>query len=390
LARAAQLCRQAVETPREGTILSVADAAARGAAGPDESSFDGVAQAALRAAETALQATPAQMEALVGRRVQDAGGFGLVVILRAFAGDGEAGRERPAGAVRAADPPAGETAPGRRVAVVTDSGADLPEALCRAHGIHVVPISVEIDGDRRLDGSETVLDELYRRMRGGTVPRTAAPSPGAFIQLYESLLARHDAVISIHISARLSGTVQAAKLAQRQLGQAGPGARLALVDSESASMGCGLVVLAAAALADGGAGLDEVRQTALRAPARLGLLGVVDSLRYLEASGRIGRARGFFGSLMQAKPLLTIQGGEVSPKGRARGRLQALAACRDFVCEHGVAERGAIMISDEPERREELLAQLPPLASGEWIVARFGATVASHIGPGSFGVAVLG
>src|SRR5207248_7941614 len=143
----------------------------------------------------------------------------------------------------------------RRVAIVTDSTSDLPPALAGARSITIVPLTLNFDGQALFDGVDITPSEFYRRLPNATThPTTSQPSPGQFSEVYTKLLADHDAIVSIHISEKLSGTYDSAKQAADMTDPQ----RVHVVDSRLVSMSLGLAVLGAASLASSGADADEI------------------------------------------------------------------------------------------------------------------------------------
>jgi DegV family protein with EDD domain len=270
----------------------------------------------------------------------------------------------------------------KRVAVVTDSTADLASDLVEERGITVVPLTVTIDGHDYLDGVDIGADEFYARLAVSDVPAsTSQPSPGRFAEVYEHLLAGHDEVVSLHISARLSGTYQAAAQGAQMAGAE----RVRVVDTGMVSMPLALMVLAASAMAVEDAAADAIveRVAALREGMRVYFM--VATLEYLRRGGRIGRAGALVGSVLQVKPVLTLVDGQVAPLERVRTQERALARVIELasavdgpVCAlvgHAAAAEAAGRIARALEPHAESL-----------IVAPLGPVVGAHAGPGTVGV----
>lgn len=268
------------------------------------------------------------------------------------------------------------------VAVVTDSTCDLPPELARAQGVTVVPLSVTFDGRSHLDGVDISAEEFYRRNPPAT---TSQPAPGQFAEAYRRLLDEHESVVSLHISQRLSGTFAAAQQGRELAGE--DGRRVRVLDSEVVSMPLGLLVLAAARLAAAGedAGAIEARLQELRAQVRVYF--VVATLDNLRRGGRIGRASALVGSVLQVKPVLTIQDGEVVPLERVRTQERALARLVELVREvdrgHGLA--AIVGHAAAPEAAGRLAADIEG-AADTLLVHSLGPVVGAHAGPGTVGV----
>jgi DegV family protein with EDD domain len=276
------------------------------------------------------------------------------------------------------------------VKVVTDSTADLPESLVRKHHLTVVPLHVHFGEEDYRDGVDIWASEFYHKLEtGGVLPHTSQPSPGDFLQVYERLTSDGSEVVSIHLSRVLSGTHQSAELARHLL----PKPAVTVVDSTSASLGLGLIVLEAARRAEEGAGREEVAEAARRASRRFVLFFVVDTLEYLQKNGRLGRASAFLGSLLNIKPLLTLEDGVVTPVEKVRGKGKALGRMFDLLQERVGRKptRAAVVHADRPDEALGAVEQLkqqfnlvePP------VVGDIGPVIGSHVGPGTIGVIAL-
>jgi DegV family protein with EDD domain len=272
-----------------------------------------------------------------------------------------------------------------KVAIVTDSTADLPADLVSTRSITVVPLTVTLDGKSYLDGVELGAGEFYARLAASeSVPTTSQPSPANFAGAYEKLLSEHDAIVSIHISARLSGTLASAEQAVESLGARD---RIRLVDSSFVSMPLGLLVLVAAQMAQDGAPADAIVQQVERAREATGVYFAVATLENLRRGGRIGRANALLGSILQVKPVLTIQDGEVTPLERVRTWERALNRIAELVrgvdTGHGVC--AIVGNAADEEAAARIARELEPVAD-TLLVQPLGAVVGAHAGPGTIGV----
>jgi DegV family protein with EDD domain len=270
------------------------------------------------------------------------------------------------------------------VAIVTDSTADLPPELAALRAITVVPLTLNFDGKSLLDGVDIRPDEFYRRLHSVTThPTTSQPSPGQFADVYKSLLADHDAVVSIHISQKLSGTFESA----RQAAALTDPKRVRVIDSELVSMSLGLITLAASSLASSGSNAEAIEAKVLDMRSCVQTYFSVATLEFLRRGGRIGRASALVGSVLQVKPVLCIRDGLVTPLERVRTFERALNRVIELAREvdrgHGVcvivghadAEADAQRIARELESIAETL-MIQPL----------GPVVGAHAGPGVVGV----
>lgn len=270
------------------------------------------------------------------------------------------------------------------VAVVTDSTAYLPPELVRAHRLTVVPLTVVLNGAEGLEGVETFPADATRALGGRRVAvSTSRPAPEQFAQVYRELLAGGaDGVVSVHLSAELSGTVEAARLAATAVG-----GRIAVVDSRSTGMGLGFPVLAAAAAADRGADLDGVRRAAVDAIARTTIFFYVDTLEFLRRGGRINAAEALFGTALSVKPIMHMPDGAIVVKDKVRTASRGVARLVDLAAEAaGDAEVDlAVHHLAAPQRAEQLVTALTERLGDrlrDTYVTEAGAVVAAHAGPG--------
>jgi DegV family protein with EDD domain len=273
-----------------------------------------------------------------------------------------------------------------KVALVTDSTADLPEPLRTRLGIRMVPLYVHLGSGVYRDWTEITPTEIFEKVRQGVAfPTTSQPSPKDFEEVYRQALAEADHVLSIHISSKLSGTLQSAELAA----QAFPG-RVSLFDSQAASLGIGMMVLRAHELLQEGKALEEVLAELNRIRQDHFVRFSVATLEFLRRGGRIGGAQALLGTLLNIKPVLTLKAGRVEAAGRARGEKGA----RELILKDFLAwgkGRGRIraffLYSGDPQAVEELkgmvLASSLPVEEG--LTSELGSVIASHTGPGTYG-----
>src|SRR5437879_7382781 len=201
------------------------------------------------------------------------------------------------------------------VAIVTDSTAQRPPAVPPSRSLSAVPLTLPFEGRSFLDGVDITPSEFYRKPPSATThPTTSQPSPGRFAEMYGALLEKHDAVVSIHISEKLSGTVASA----RQAADMTDPQRVLVIDSEVVSMSLGLVTLVASALAAQNLDAQTIESRVLSMRPQLHTYFSVATLEFLRRGGRIGRASALLGSVLQVKPVLCIRDGLVTPLERVR------------------------------------------------------------------------
>ncbi len=273
---------------------------------------------------------------------------------------------------------------GRSVAIVTDSTADIPPALAATRAITVVPLTLHFDGQSLLDGVDITPEEFYRRLPTATAhPTTSQPSAGRFAEVYQSLLDDHDAVVSVHISEKLSGTVASA----RQAADMTDPKRVHVIDSEVVSMSLGLIALVASALAtqDLDAAAIESRVLAMRP--QLHTYFSVATLEFLRRGGRIGRASALLGSVLQVKPVLCIRDGLVTPLERVRTFDRALNRVIELAREVNNGKGVCLIVghADAQADAERVGRELEPIAE-TLMIQPLGPVVGAHAGPGVVGV----
>lgn len=271
-----------------------------------------------------------------------------------------------------------------RVAIVTDSTADLPPDLAATRSISVVPLTLHFEGLSLLDGVDITPSEFYRRLPAATVhPTTSQPSPGRFAETYARLLTDHTDVVSIHISEKLSGTYGSA----RQAAEMTDHKRVRVIDSHVVSMSLGLVTLAASVLA--AQGMDGASIVSRIEEMRDGVETYfsVATLEYLRRGGRIGRAGALMGSVLQVKPVLCIRDGQVTPLERVRTFERALNRIVELTraVDHGEGVCVIVGHADAEADAERVARELEPVAE-TLLIQPLGPVVGAHAGPGVVGV----
>ena len=277
-----------------------------------------------------------------------------------------------------------------RVAVVTDSTAYLPDGVADRYGIAVVPLHVVTPEGEALEGVELTPSEFAAWIQHpGRTASTRPPSPAAFRAAYEATGAPD--VVSIHLSARLSGTRESATTAAYDLFDAG-GPRVKVVDSRTTAMGLGFAVIAAAEVALAGGDAFEVAKAAEEAARRTATMFYVDTLEYLRRGGRIGKAAALLGTALAMKPLLHMVDGAIEPMDKVRKADRAIARLEDSIVAAAgsgpvdVAVHHLAAADNATALGERLRARLPGLATMHQ--SEVGAVVGAHVGPGLLGAVV--
>ena len=274
------------------------------------------------------------------------------------------------------------------VRIVTDSASDLPSELASQWNIRVVPCYVVI-GDRSYrDGVDISADEFYAALTANSrLPTTSQPTAADFQAVYQELLSQGHQVVSIHVSGKLSGTLNSAHQARAALGEDAEG-RIEIVDSQLASVPLALLAVSAAESPEGSESLQEIAERARREVPEIYCFFVPDTLEYLQRGGRIGKASAFLGSVLNVKPILTIRDGEAHPLERTRNLPRAMRRMVELTQQTAPVGQLAVIYSTKREPAEALRDSLSGLISPEKVeVARFGPTLGTYLGPGAVGVA---
>jgi DegV family protein with EDD domain len=249
-----------------------------------------------------------------------------------------------------------------------------------------VPLTLNFEGRSLLDGVDIRPSEFYRKLPNATThPTTSQPSPGQFAEVYEELLADHAAVVSIHISEKLSGTYASALQAAEMTD---PG-RVRVIDSHLVSMSLGLLTLAASDMAVNGNNADAIVERASAMRDRVQTFFSVATLEFLRRGGRIGRASALLGSVLQVKPVLCIRDGLVTPLERVRTFDRALNRIVELSREVDTGKGLCVIVGhgDAEADAERVARELEPVAE-TLLIQPLGPVVGAHAGPGVVGVGV--
>ena len=281
-----------------------------------------------------------------------------------------------------------------RVAIITDSSADLLPEQVAAHGIGVVPLFVRF-GEREFRvgvdlSTEAFWQELLKP--GAPFPSTAAPSPGTFRETFEAAFASGaEAVVAVLIGARISATFQAATLAAEAL----PDREIHVIDSRTTSMSTGFGAILAAELAADGVPAAEIAARVRDRLPDLDLYVAVDTLEYLRRGGRLSPARAAIGSVLSVKPIITVSDGLVDMAEKPRTRARARERVIELVAAAPVERLAVIHTPTSPPDevaafRDALVARIPGGVEPAHVsIGLLGATTGPHLGPGLLGAAFL-
>ncbi|MFF7530610.1 DegV family protein [Streptomyces bobili] len=276
----------------------------------------------------------------------------------------------------------------RHVAIVTDSTAYLPQRTMERHGITAVPLTVVL-GDQALEeGTEISTRSLAQALQKRHSVTTSRPSPEVFAQTYRRIAeAGATGIVSLHLSAELSGTHDAAVLAAREAP-----VPVRVVDTGMIAMALGFCALAAAETAEAGGTVDEAVTAAEKRAAGTSAFFYVDTLDYLRRGGRIGAAQALLGSALAVKPLLQLDGGRIEPLEKVRTASKAIARLEELAADRAGSSPVDIAVHhlSAPDRASALADRLRARVPGlvELHVSEVGAVIGAHTGPGLLGVVV--
>ena len=274
--------------------------------------------------------------------------------------------------------------------IVTDSTAYLPGEVVLQHGIEVVPLHVVVGGRDHVEGRDISAEQVAAALREYTIVTTSRPTPQVFTETYQRLADEGaTAIVSIHLSSQMSGTVEAARLAAAEAT-----VPVEVVDSETIGMAMGFAVVTAAESAAGGADVQAVLEAVRSRLGPSGVLFYVDTLEHLRRGGRIGAASALLGSALAIKPILAVRGGRIVPVEKVRTSARAVARIEAMVVDQ--VEKGGHVVDiavhhlDAPARAEQIAAELRSVVPGspKVFVVELGAVVGAHVGPGTIAIAV--
>ncbi len=274
-----------------------------------------------------------------------------------------------------------------KVAIVTDSVANLPTDIIREHNIYVIPQILNWEGQSLLDQIDITTEEFYRRLPlSKDLPKTSQPAPGQFTEHFQKVAEGAESIVAVFVSAALSGTVQSAHLGAEAMGDF----PIEIVDSRSASLGLGLMAVAAARYAAEGHDHHAVAAYVRALVPRLRVMFVVDTLEYLHKGGRIGGAKRLVGSVLSIKPVLHLEDGKIEPLASIRTKSKAIQYMLDVVLEemrgkskihagviHANAAEDALYIADK------VRSEVSP---NELIINELTPVIGANVGPGIVGM----
>ncbi len=274
------------------------------------------------------------------------------------------------------------------IAVVTDSVACLPPDLVKKYQIYVAPVQVTWDGVTYRDGIDISAEEFYKRLRTSkTLPTTSSAVQGEFIQIYENLKDKVDGIVTVVISGALGAALNAANNARDIV----KGVPVEIVDTRSALMGQGFVVLQAARAAAAGGTLEEVAKAAQITVPKINVIWAMDTLEYLKRSGRISLPQAILAKWLNVKPLLEITGGKVEPLAKTRSKEKAIDKMLEVLKQRAHSGENlhlALIHGNVPEEAEKLEQTVSAQFNYfELLKTEITPVIGTYVGPGALGLA---
>jgi DegV family protein with EDD domain len=275
------------------------------------------------------------------------------------------------------------------VAFVTDSASDLDPAVARAAGIRIVPLAVSFGDENFKAGVDLSTDEFWTRMTAPNAPfpKTAASSPGEVKVIYDQAFAEGaDAIVSIHVSGKLSAAIKSAEIAKELL----PDREIHIVDSQGASMAEGILAYMGLEMAQLGVSAAEIARVLADRASDLRMYVSLETLEYLKKGGRISGAQAAIGTLLSVRPIIAVADGVVETADRPRTRAKSRERCIELICARPI-ERVAIlhtMAPDIDEFRDEVVRR-SGVDPSTVMISIVRPSVGPHLGPGCVGAAVL-
>ncbi len=276
-----------------------------------------------------------------------------------------------------------------KIKIVTDSASDIPLGMAHELGIEIVPIYIHV-GDQTYRSGLDITNEPFYQSFQESKPHitTSSPPPVVFEQLYRRLSNDYDFVYSIHTSARLSSTLQAAQQAKTRLPASST--RIEVLDSKLASMALGLVAIHAARAVRDGIAPEECALLINQLIQHCHMVFFVDTIEHLEHGGRLAMAQSVLGSMQRIKPLMLLDEGEIVPYERTRTRAKAIEGLFTFIEDFPRVQEVIALYATTPEDVEKLMEKVDPIFPRDQIqTMQFGPSIGAHLGPGAMGVAVF-
>ena len=274
----------------------------------------------------------------------------------------------------------------QKVAIITDGACSLTPAMGKEFGLHVVPVHVSFNGKSYKSGVDLDADEFYRLLRTSKdLPTTSQPTALDFVNANTQLAEEAEEIVTIVVSHHLSATLQSAQMAQQEFSTV----PVHVIDSESVSLGLGMIAIAAARAAAEGQNAQQILQLVERIKKSINIIFTVDTLEYLHKGGRIGGGAAFLGSALKIKPILYVKDGRIEPLEKQRTQTRAIARMLELVEEKagGSKTHFAILHCDAEKEAQELGEKVKAKFNcASLVISEAGSVIGTHAGPGTLGV----
>lgn len=275
--------------------------------------------------------------------------------------------------------------------IIADSVSDIPKELREALNIEIVPLEVNFPGKSYKDSLELDSKAFFEMLKtSDTLPTTSQVNPGEFIEVFKKHLLNEDEIILVTLSSKLSGTYSAAVTARSFLDA---GEKITIIDSESVSLGYGLMVVEAAQMKEQGASKQAVIDHIKSRIGKIENIFVFDTLTYLHKGGRLSAGEAMIGGLLNIKPIITVENGELKPLDKVRGRKKTIQWVIDRMKASGIDFNNAtvaIYHGDDCEYMEAFRNRIDDeLGVKNWIIGEVGAVVGTHSGPGCVAISYV-
>ncbi|MBN19551.1 MAG: fatty acid-binding protein DegV [Chloroflexi bacterium] len=276
---------------------------------------------------------------------------------------------------------------GKMIKIITDSTSDLPKEIADELGITVIPLNVHFGEEVYKDGVDIFPDKFYPRLENSSeLPKTSQPSIGDFINIYKPYLDNGDQIISIHVSSKLSGTFNSATQAKSQLDNTNS---ISIIDTNSVSMGVGLIsIYAAKLIKEKDISLADATKIITDVINKTETFALVETLEFLQKGGRISKTKELIGNLLKVRPILKSENGIIVQVGRERSRNKGIAYLEEAAKNSSPLKYLSIMYSTTPEEAQVLADKLRSKDVIP-IIAQLGPVIGTYAGPQALAIALI-
>lgn len=275
-----------------------------------------------------------------------------------------------------------------KIKIITDSCSDLPKEIVDSYDIEFLNIKVNINDKVYYDRSDLQPKDFYQLIElGDEVPKTSRITPERFKEAYQEALKKHDHVLVIAFSSKLSGILESAVVAKREM----ESNKITIIDTKAASVGQGLLVYQAAKWLQAGKSIEDIVQDLMETASKLEHIFAVGDLEMLKRGGRISKTKAVMANVLNIKPILHIKDGEILPYDKIRGKKRMISYLLGQIEKKAVQPESQIIAITYSENEEDALKLKKKIESRfkpqEVIISEIGAAVGTHAGPGTLALA---